>query len=146
MAYATQADIVDLYGPNALVVADRAGDGTIDEVAVGRALASASAEIDAYIGVRYPLPLPSVPAFLQTVAVDIAIYRLALSHDVLSDEHRRRYDDALAFLKRVGEGRAALQVAAAEASEAEVPADAGPRPMLVSGPERVFSRAKMEGL
>lgn len=141
MLYATAADITDLYGPDALVVADRNGMGVADAVAVDRAIASASAEIDAYIGTRYALPLPSTPAHLVTICIDIAVYRLALSADVLTDEHRRRYDDARAFLKMVSTGTATLQViAATEGTETDAAAISGPRPIVAGGPERLFTR------
>ena len=145
--YAAQADIVSLYGENALFVAVR--DGEVDAPAVERALASASAEIDAYIAVRYALPLVETPPFLQTICVDIAVYRLALSADVLSEEHRKRYEDALGFLKRVSEGKATLiitpQPDAGDPDTGETAAS-GPRPIVVGGPERIFSRAQMRGL
>ena len=145
MAYATIDDITDLYGADALYVADRDQDGVADATAVERALSSASAEIDAHIGVRYALPLADVPEFLKTICVDIAVYRLALSTDVLSDEHRRRYEDALGFLKRVSDGKAALQFTSSAPDEDGEPS-AGPRPIVSEGPERLFSRAKMRDL
>ena len=69
-------------------MADRDGDGVPDEGAVTAALDSASAEIDGYIAVRYTLPLASPPPNLTQPCVDIALYRLASSRDVLTDEHR----------------------------------------------------------
>ena len=149
MPYATQADIVSLYGENALFVADRDGDGTVDAQAVERALTSASAEIDTYIAVRYALPLREASPFLQTICVDIAVYRLALSADVLSEEHRKRYEDAQAFLKRVSDGKATLIVTPQPDANGEgsgESAASGPRPIVVGGPERIFSRAQMRGL
>lgn len=145
MPYATQTDIVDLYGDNALVVADHDRDGAPDLVSIDRALSSASDEIDTYIGVRYPLPLLDQSPFLKTVCVDIAIYRLALSHDVLSEEHRRRYDDAIAFLKRVADGKASLQFVSSEPSEPGGTV-AGAQPIVAEGPERLFSRQKMRDI
>lgn len=143
MAYATQADIADLYGPDALYVADRDGDGVADAVAVTRALSSAKDEIDSYLGVRYRLPLAAVPGILRQYAVDIALYRLALSREVLSEEHRTRYDDALAALKRIAEGKAILVLPADPEAEDD---GQGPRPIVSGGPARIFSREKMRGL
>lgn len=149
MAYATATDITDLYGPDALVVADRDGDGVADMAAVDRAIASASAEIDAYIATRYALPLPSIPAHLVTICIDIAVYRLALSADVLTDEHRRRYDDARAFLKMVSAGSATLQIIAApdpDGGEADPAAVSGQRPIVAGGPERLFTRETLRDI
>lgn len=145
MPYATIDDITELYGANALYVADRDQDGAADTQAVDRALSSASAEIDTHIGVRYALPLFEVPEFLKTICVDIAVYRLALSADVLSEEHRRRYEDALGFLKRVADGKAALQFTSSAPTEDGEPSP-GPRPIVLEGPVRLFSREKMRDI
>jgi len=141
MPYATQADIVTLYGDDALVVADRDGDGLADSAAVARSLSHASAEIDTHIAARYSLPLPAIPEMLTAWCVDIALYRLALSADVLSEEHRRRYEDALSSLRRVAEGKAALVFPAnPDATPEETPEDTSPRPIVVGGPPRLFTR------
>lgn len=143
MPYATQSDIVTLYGDAALVVADRDGDGLPDAAAVARALASASEEIDLYVGARYRLPLPAGVPMLMQWCVDIALYRLAQTADVLSDEIRRRYDDALAALQRVAKGGAALSLPVDPEGDTT---DPGPRPVVTGGPPRLFSRDAMRGL
>lgn len=153
--YATQSDIVALYGANALVVADRDGNGVADGAAVERALASASDEINSYLAVRYPVPVAApAPQILVQLCVDIGVYRLALSADVLSAEHRQRYEDALAMLKRLAKGEAALVLAVDPNAPPSDPNDPdavtalndGPQPIVVGGPPRVFSREQMRGL
>jgi phage gp36-like protein len=148
MAYATQSDIVTLYGEASLVVADHDRDGTPDAAAISQALAAASAEIDAHIAVRYGLPLHEVPAHLKQLAVDIALYRLAASGDVLTEELRKRYDDAVKHLMRVAEGKAALVFAtpAPVPEPDETGASAGPQPIVVTGPPKVFTRDLMRDL
>jgi phage gp36-like protein len=137
-AYATQADIATLYGANALVVADHNRDGIVDSAAVTRSLTSASDEIDTYLAARYTLPLTEVPGFLKTLAVDIALYRLALSADVLSEEHRKRYEDALGHLKRIAKGEAALVFTATPATgDIDV---SGAQPIVSGGPAKLFTR------
>lgn len=145
MAYATQDDIVTLYGDDALFVADRDGDGLADGAAVTRALDLASSEIDTYLAARYALPLPVVPAMLMAWCVDIALYRLALGADVLSEEHRRRYDDALASLRRIARGEAALVLPADPGADPAI-ADQGPRPIVTGGPARIFTRETLREL
>ena len=147
MAYATQADIVALYSQDALYVADRDGDGVPDADAVTRALTGASGEIDSFVGVRYPLPLTRESDLLVQFCVDIALYRLASSRDVLTEEHRRRYEDTLKHLEKIARGTASLPMMADPVGEGEEPpAPTTPRPIVVSGPERLFTRAKMRGL
>jgi phage gp36-like protein len=137
-AYATQADIVTLYGANALYVADHNRDGVADSAAVTRALLSASDEIDTYLAARYTLPLTEVPGFLKTLAVDIGLYRLALSADVLSEEHRKRYEDALGHLKRIARGEAALVFTATPAT-GDIDVSAA-QPIVSGGPAKLFTR------
>lgn len=145
MAYASWQNITELYGQAALYVADHERDGAPDYDAVERALQSASDEIDSYVGVREKLPLPAVPGILRQHCVDIAVYRLALSADVLTDEHRRRYEDAIAHLKRISEGKATLVIPVdpdAPPEEGDL-AGSGPRPIVAAGPPRLFSREQM---
>lgn len=147
MSYASQDDIIQLYGQNALVVADHDRDGIPDGAAVTRALAAATGEIDTYLAPRYTLPLHEVPSFLTQLCVDIALYRLALTADVATTEHRTRYEDALSHLRKLGEGKASL------AFMTPVPApaiDAGPfdrpQPIVQGGPAKIFTRDQMRDL
>jgi phage gp36-like protein len=147
MAYATQTDITLLYGANALYVADHDRDGVADGDAVSRALTSATGEIDTYIGQRYSLPLVEVPEFLKQLTVDIALYRLALSADVATTEHRTRYEDALGHLRRIAENKAALVFTPVAPVEGDpIPEASGPQPIVVSGPPRLFSREQLRDL
>lgn len=148
MAYATQADITELYGANALVVADRNRDGIIDTIAVTRALDMASGEMDTYIGRRYTLPLPVTPSHLVQLCVDIALYRLALSQDVATSEHRTRYEDALSVLTKIANGIIALVLPATDPDGGtDDGVDVvGAQPVVVGGPERLFTREKLRDL
>ncbi len=114
MPYASAQDIVDRYGEDRLLVlADRDGDGQADQDALDRALADAVAEVDGYVAARHALPLPGVPLVLTRLAVDIAVYRLAGSADVLTDEIRTRYEDAVGVLRRISSGDVSLGLAPA---------------------------------
>jgi phage gp36-like protein len=146
MAYATQDDIITLYSEDALYVADRDGDGVVDADAVTRALTSASGEIDSYIGVRYSLPLETAPELLKQFCVDIAIYRLALSRDVLSEEHRRRYEDTIKHLDKIAKGTASLNLPGPVDPDTGETTQTSPRPIVAGGPAREFTREKMRGL
>lgn len=108
-AYATLDDIATIHGQDMLLrVADRDGDEQIDEDAVGLALESASSEIDSYVSTRYDVPLASPGNMVKQVCVDIAVYRLAYNHSALTDEMRTRYEDAIAWLKAISKGDAAI--------------------------------------
>lgn len=151
MSYAAQADIEALYGADALAgVADRDGDGLADAAAVTAALAHASDEIDLHVGAVLTLPLAATPPQLVRLAVDIALYRLALDGGVRTEEHRTRYEDAVATLKRIADGKARLSFPPDPDAPPPDPDDPfagqGPRPVVTSGPERLFSRAQLRDL
>jgi phage gp36-like protein len=147
MTYATLQDIVELYGQHALVVADHDRDGEPDALAVTRATEAATGEINTYLAARYSLPLHEVPAFLKQLAVDIALYRLALAADVATTEHRTRYEDALAHLKKIGEGKAALAFTTpVPAVDPAASAFDRPQPIVQGGPAKIFTRDQMRDL
>lgn len=139
MVYATQADLVGRYGENAvLLVADRNRDGVIDDAVVERALTDATGEINSYLRAKYRLPLAAVPDDLRRVACDIALYRLSGEADLLTEEKRQRYEDALTWLKDLAKGIARLDLPTP-------PTSASGGAALV-GPERRFTREKLGGV
>jgi len=130
MPYAAEQDIIDLHGAELLdLLADTDGDGNRDSAAVTQALEDASAVIDSYLSARYALPLSQIPRTLVTLCVDIAIYRLARSPDLLSEDIRQRYEDALKHLSHIAAGKAGLGIAEPESagSSEMVVMDAQPR-------------------
>lgn len=133
--YATKQDLIDRYGERELIeLTDRvAGEAIIDAV-VDHALADADAMIDAYIGARYVLPLPTTPTVLNGTACDIARYRL--HEDTPSDAVRVRYEQAIKLLVALSRGDAKLDIAGTAP-----PASPG-GPHVATG-ERVFSAASL---
>lgn len=110
MPYATQSDMTDRFGAVELAqLTDRDNGLVIDATVLGRALADADAEIDAYLATRYQLPLASVPPVLARMAADVARYRLY--DDRATDAVRTRYEDAVALLKRMASGDVQLPAA-----------------------------------
>lgn len=112
MAYASQQDIIDLYGEDCLSAsADRDSDGSADSTPVTNALDTASNEIDSYLGTLYDIPLTSVPDQVKTVCIDIAIYRLSYGFGAgLTDEKAKRYDNAIRWLRDAAKGIVTLAV------------------------------------
>ena len=110
MAYATQADIVALYGEQELLLlADRDRSGAVDTGVVEVALEEAAQEIDGYLSVQYDLPLDASRARpLRRIAVDIAMYRMANTSALNTDERRERYRDATRYLEKVSKGQTRL--------------------------------------
>lgn len=146
MTYATQADIVATYGDHALASADRDGDGLPDTPAVDSALAWAAATIDSYLSRQYPLPLLAVPSDISGAAIDLALYRLAQTADVLTDELVTRQKAAILRLQDYARGTARLPDGAVDTGLVEEGELQGPRPIVGSGPERLFTRDDMRDL
>lgn len=140
MSYATIADLEQRVGAERLTeLTDFAGNNTRDVTAINRALTDAAAEIDAYIGARFRLPLAQVPLVLVRVACDIAVYRLTALRRVGDvEEARARYEDAVRFLQALASGQATLGTAFSERPPLA-------RPAARSGPPPVFGRAATAG-
>ena len=143
MPYAVLDDIAVIYSDDALYVADRNHDGIIDSSAVDRALEAASIEMDGYLGVRYDLPFKTAPAILKQPCIDIALYRLAQSRDVQSEEHRKRYDDAIRLMDRLAKGTASLNLPPAADGTPPTPS---PNTVKTQSGEKHFTRQNMAGL
>lgn len=102
--YATEADLVARFGEEIGGLKVMVSNPTFVEDAIQ----DATEEINGHIGDRYSLPLPNVPSNLKRMACDIARYRLYFQQP--TDEVRKRYEDAVAFLKRVADNKAHLQI------------------------------------
>jgi phage gp36-like protein len=102
--YATETDLVARFGAELEQLKRMLPSST----AVQDAIQDATEEINGHIGGRYALPLPNVPSNLKRMACDIARYRLYFQQP--TEEVRQRYEDAIAFLKRVADNKAHLQI------------------------------------
>lgn len=109
MAYAEQADLEKMYGADAVAsLADHDGDDAADTGVIDEALDGATAIIDGYLAVRYPVPLANPPKVVKDLCVDIAWYRLASNSLKRTTEMRQRYEDAIDYLKSVSKGVASI--------------------------------------
>lgn len=140
MSYATIQDAKTLYGDDyVLESVDRDDNGVEDTASLTRALAQASSHMDSYLGMRYDVPLSTVPSIVQTYCIDIAIYRASSSAGRgLTDEKRERYKDALVWLKDVSTGKAGLGLEDTDETTEHLP-------QLIAG-ERLFTRGTMGDL
>lgn len=108
MTYATQADLVARYGEVELIQLTDPEQAAVDVDIVAQALADVDALIDGHLAGRYTVPLTPAPPILVSYACDLA--RARLYKDALPEHLKNRADDALKFLRAVGEGRLALGV------------------------------------
>jgi phage gp36-like protein len=131
VSYCTRTDIQTIYGapfvqrvlPDLGLPEDAAPEvvGAAEDAVIARACAEAGAEIDGYLGRRYRLPLAAVPEHLTAIAVDIAVYRMANTHDRLSDEISKRYENARKTLRDIADGKAGLGLAEPAAGDGTPP-------------------------
>jgi phage gp36-like protein len=129
MAYCTEDDLLQMIPPGELAELTADSGEVPDHTVTAEAIAKAGGEIDAYLGVRYALPLAATPPLLKSLAVDLAIYHLYSRRSVAPQVRRQKYEAALAFLKQVAAGQAQVEGL-----------DGEPQAKDFSGASRVFGR------
>ena len=103
--YATRDDMVKRYSLAEVSQLERYLTGG---ESVAAAIADAGSIIDGWIGAWYAVPLEYPPDNIKIFVCDIARYLLWKSK--ASEEVRRRYDDAMSYLKGVSKGTNVLLV------------------------------------
>ena len=137
--YLTPQRYVERFGyEETTLLTDLNRIGRIDPEQLSRALYDADGIINGYLESRYTLPLTSVPALVETIAADIARYRL--HRDTAPERVATAYKDALGQLRDIVGGK--LSLGLTQGGEA-VPASGG----LVqhTAPGRIFSRDSLKG-
>ena len=134
MAYCTEDDLLKMI-PQADLADLTVESGEVpDSLIIAEAIGKAAAEIDAYLGVKYVVPLAAPPDQVKALAVDLAIYHLYSRRSIVTPVWQQRYEAALAFLKQVETGEVVIVGPGGEAPTlAKEVTDAG-------SAVRVFSR------
>jgi phage gp36-like protein len=140
MPYCTQDDLLKLVPELELAQITAESGDVPDAAVVAEAIAQADAEIDAYLAVRYQLPLAATPARVKALSSGLALYHLYSRRSVMPEVRRQKYEDAVKFLKDVAAGRAEIIGAAG----VEVPGAAQDVTEITSA-TRVFDRDKLSG-
>lgn len=126
MAYCERADI-EARLPEAVLLrfTDLDQDGVEDAGVVTRAIAAASGICDSYLAVRYATPIDAPPDALRSACVALTIWKLAVGRGIDLETADKALDierkDALAWLRDVGAGKAALILATATPTEPAQP-------------------------
>jgi phage gp36-like protein len=100
--YATRDDLATRFSDAEIAQLEMDENGLSNEDLSSAAIQDACAEVDSYIAVKYTLPLPNTPTILLRAVCDIARYRLY--KDRATEEVRRRYEDAVSWLKLLAKG------------------------------------------
>jgi len=104
MAYCTESDLLTLIPQKELAELTADSGDTPDSQVVAEAINLADAEIDAYLGSRYTLPLSPVPDQVKGLSMDMTLYHLYSRRSVAPTVRRQKYETALSFLKQVAAG------------------------------------------
>lgn len=127
MAYIGLQDLLDKLGEDELVqLTDNAGTGAVDAAVVDEAIQYAQGVFDSYARTRYTLPVPSTP-LVRSLNLKIAVFSLFENRATIDEGvykiRKNAYDDAVKQLIAISQGKAALDVPAAEET-LETPATA----------------------
>lgn len=140
MSYATPDDMCRQFGEReCIALCDPHLTGEVDLDHMTAALERASAEIDAWLGAYYPLPLAEPLPALTGRCCDICRWQLCTAEHPMTEEIRMRYEDAIHWLEKVAEGKIRL----GRLPDGAVPAPSA-RMKFRSSP-RQFSRDKSRG-
>jgi len=138
MAYCTENDLLSLIPQQELAELTTDSGDIPDSQVVTEAIDRADAEIDAYLGSRYALPLSPVPDQVKGLSMDMALYHLYSRRSVAPPVRRQKYEAALSFLKQIAAGEAVLAGASELLTEnAQVGSE-------FSSATRIFSRTTQE--
>jgi phage gp36-like protein len=108
MAYCSADDLLKMI-PQADLADLTVESGEVpDSLIIAEAISKAAAEIDAYLGVKYVVPLSSPPDQVKALAVDLAIYHLYSRRSIVPPVWQQRYEAAMAFLKQVATGEVVI--------------------------------------
>lgn len=109
----------------------------VNQVNVDRAITDAGELIDGYLRGRYTLPLSPVPGLINTLAADVAIYRLYARRIKLTPPEgvTERYKNAQKLLEQIQSGK--ISLGAENTGGVVTPETGGPQ---FTAPDRVFSR------
>lgn len=118
MAYCTQDELLLMITVEELSELTTEMGEAPDLMVVEEAIAKADGEIDAYLGIRYSLPLAGIPDRVRSLSVDMALYHLYSRRSVAPLVRGQKYAAAVAFLKQVAAGQALVAGAGDAAGDA----------------------------
>lgn len=148
-AFATLDQLAARHPSELVVLAADETTGERDDARVEAALLDASAEMRGILQARYtPSDLDALDAdsrdILAVYAMDIALYRVALSFARSSDRLREAYDNAVKRLEAIAAGKGGLTVISASTAGggaiAEDVGEIGANGVVIDAPERIFTR------
>lgn len=108
-AYTTIAELITYAGQNyVLISGDRNADALLDTEAVQANIDDGASLIDLFVGQVATLPLDDPPVILRRINQDFALYTLSADVDSYTEEKRKRYEDGMAILQKIADGKIKL--------------------------------------
>lgn len=145
--YHTQANLIPTHLSEAVcaqILSDDASVTTVDPDLLAPHIEDAEALVDTYVGQRYDLPLPAVPAVLRLLACRITKYSILASRPgSVEDGAQKDYDAALALLDKIASGQVSLGSTVAGALIAATSPSTST--IVGSSTAPVFSRSRLGG-
>jgi len=139
MAYCTLEDIQHTMDEDDVIrFSDDDDSGVVNTEVVDKAIADAGSLVDAYLAVRYTVPMDPVPAVINGAACDIAIYKISSRRGIAAEEIRKKFEDAVKFIEKLAAGKAVLPGVDESTS-------GGTDMVRMTSDGRVFSRNSMRG-
>lgn len=147
MAYAVEADLTKYFGEEQLLIAaDRDADGTADTDVISTALEAAEDEIDSYVGVRYDIPLASVPGVLKRICCDLAMYHMSVDQPSMTEVKEKKYNDGIAWLTKLATGKVTLGAEESDNNESVNDVAEVSEVTSTNTSSRLFTRSSLSGL
>ncbi|MDO6526944.1 DUF1320 domain-containing protein [Motilimonas sp. 1_MG-2023] len=105
--YCTPADLIDAFGTDEMrMLTDETGSGEIDQAKLARVIADAGVRMNMYLAPW--LPFAVVPEALKPLCADVSRY--LLFDDVVPEQVKVRYEQAISYLKMVAKGDVRLVI------------------------------------
>lgn len=152
-AFATLDQLSGRYPSELVLLAADETTGFRDDARIEAALEDASAEMRGILQARYtPADLAALDVgsaeILAVYAMDIALYRVALSFSRSSERLKETRDNAIKRLEAIAQGKGGLTItspgggrpSSSSSSASEDVGDIGPNGVVIDAPERIFTR------
>lgn len=149
--FATIADIEARHPAELLVLAADETTGLRDDARVEASIASATAVMLLILKGRYASSElarldPESRDALKSLAIDITLYKVALSFARSTDRLEKGYETAIKRLEGLVAGKGGLSFEGSGGDGAAPASAASPNEVLIVAPERVFTRDRFRGL
>ncbi len=143
MSYCTLDDLKKKADERTLIeLTDTTNSGQVDATAVERAVRDASAMVDSFAGKHYKVPFNPVPYVVSDAVSALAVRALHRFRGLSSPAWEKAGEEAMAFLEKLSEGKAALDGAV----QKPTPSDDVSSTLTFSASDRVFSRDLLKGM